>query len=65
MNGALILERDLNGALVHVRNRRTRECVGDIEAGLFEIVREIIRAEVLVELAKLAKLAELVKEKQA
>jgi hypothetical protein len=37
--------RDPRGSLVHVRRRDTGECVGCIEAGLFEIVRSVLAAE--------------------
>jgi hypothetical protein len=41
----LVLERDIRGSLVHVRRRQTGECVGCIEAGLFEVVRQLVFAE--------------------
>lgn len=44
--GAVIaLVRDARGSLVHVRNVRTGECVGCIEAGLFELVRALVVEE--------------------
>ena len=39
------LVRDARGSLVHVRHRQSGECVGCIEAGLYEIVRTLILAE--------------------
>jgi hypothetical protein len=41
----LVLERDIRGSLVHVRNRATGECVGCVEAGLFEVLRELVLGE--------------------
>jgi hypothetical protein len=41
----LVLVRDARGSLVHVRNRRTNECLGCIEVGLYEILRSLILAE--------------------
>jgi hypothetical protein len=40
-----VITRDARGALVHVRNASTGECVGCIEAGLYEVVRALILAE--------------------
>ena len=45
MPGQFVIVRDPRGSLVHVRNARTGECLGCIEAGLFEIVREVLREE--------------------
>ncbi len=45
MPGVFVIVRDARGSLVHVRRRDDGECVGCIEAGLFEIVRSIIVAE--------------------
>jgi hypothetical protein len=42
---AFVFVRDARGSLVHVRRRDNGECVGCIEAGLFEIVRLAILAE--------------------
>jgi hypothetical protein len=36
--------RDTRGALVHVRTERG-ECIGCVEVGLFEIVRQVIEDE--------------------
>ena len=41
----LILVRDARGSLVHVRNRKTNECLGCIEVGLFELLKTLILAE--------------------
>ena len=41
----LALERDARGAVVHVRNRRSGECLGCIEVGLFEVLRALILSE--------------------
>ncbi len=38
------LERDARGAVVHVRNQRSGECLGCIEVGLFEVLRALIIA---------------------
>ena len=45
MPGQFVIVRDARGSLVHVRNARTGECLGCIEVGLFEIVREVLREE--------------------
>ena len=45
MPGQFVIVRDPRGSLVHVRNARTGECLGCIEVGLFEIVREVLREE--------------------
>ena len=45
MPGVFVIARDARGSLVHVRRRDDGECIGCIEAGLFEIVRSIIVAE--------------------
>jgi hypothetical protein len=37
--------RDARGSLVHVRRKEDGECVGCIEAGLYELVRALILAE--------------------
>jgi hypothetical protein len=42
---AFELARDPRGAQVHVLRKDTGECVGCIEAGLYEIVRSVIRKE--------------------
>ncbi len=39
------LERDARGAVVHVRNRLSGECLGCIEVGLFEVIRALILEE--------------------
>jgi hypothetical protein len=39
------LERDRRGSVVHVRDRQTRECIGCVEVGLFEILRLLVLAE--------------------
>jgi len=39
------LVRDVRGSLVHVRRRDDGECIGCIEAGLFEIVRLLVLEE--------------------
>jgi hypothetical protein len=41
---AFRLVRDARGALVHVRTA-TGECIGCIEVGLFEIVRQVVEEE--------------------
>jgi hypothetical protein len=40
-----VIVRDARGSLVHVRRRDDGECVGCIEAGLYEIVRALILVE--------------------
>jgi hypothetical protein len=40
----LVLVRDGRGSLVHVRNRKTNECLGCIEVGLFELLKTLILA---------------------
>ena len=45
MPGPFVIFRDSRGALVHVRNRQSGECLGCVEVGLYEIVRELILAE--------------------
>ncbi len=40
-----MLARDSRGSLVHVRNSRTGECVGCVEAGLFELIRAALNAD--------------------
>jgi hypothetical protein len=40
-----VIVRDARGSLVHVRRRSDGECVGCIEAGLFEIVRALVLEE--------------------
>jgi len=42
---AFQIRRDARDALVHVRDARTGECVGCIEAGLYEVVRALIVEE--------------------
>ncbi len=42
MPGPFVIARDARGSLVHVRRRDDGECVGCIEAGLYEIVRVLI-----------------------
>jgi hypothetical protein len=37
--------RDPRGSQVHVRDRRTGECLGCVEAGLFEVVRLLVLDE--------------------
>ena len=46
MPGVFVIVRDARGSLVHVRRRDDGECIGCIEAGLFEIVRALVLAEV-------------------
>jgi hypothetical protein len=41
-----VIRKDARGALVHVRRRDTGECIGCIEAGLYEVVRAVIVEEV-------------------
>ena len=36
------LVRDARGSVVHVRHRQNGECIGCIEAGLFEIVAALV-----------------------
>jgi hypothetical protein len=43
--GVFVIVRDARGSLVHVRRRSDGECVGCIEAGLFEIVRALALEE--------------------
>ena len=45
MPGVFVIVRDARGSVVHVRRRDDGECVGCIEAGLFEIVRSLLMAE--------------------
>ena len=40
-----VIARDARGSIVHVRRRDDGECVGCIEAGLFEIVRALVLEE--------------------
>ena len=40
-----MIVRDARGSLVHVRDAKTGECVGCVEVGLFEIVRDLILRE--------------------
>jgi hypothetical protein len=40
-----VIARDARGSLVHVRRQDDGECVGCIELGLYEIVRNLILAE--------------------
>ena len=42
----LVLERDARASLVHVRIRKTGECLGCIGAGLFDLLRTLILADV-------------------
>jgi hypothetical protein len=42
---AFELVRDPRGSLVHVRRRDDGECVGCIEAGLFEVVKSLVLVE--------------------
>ncbi len=42
---AFVIGRDARGAVVHVRRRDDGECIGCIEAGLFEIVRTLVMEE--------------------
>jgi hypothetical protein len=37
-----VIARDARGSLVHIRRRDDGECVGCIEAGLYEIVRALV-----------------------
>jgi hypothetical protein len=43
--GPFVIVRDARGSLVHVRRRDDGECIGCIEAGLYEVIRGIILAE--------------------
>jgi hypothetical protein len=45
------ITRDARGSLVHVRRRGDGECVGCIEAGLYDVLRSLIREEVVREAA--------------
>ena len=40
-----VIERDSRGAVVHVRNRLSGECLGCIEVGLFEVLWALILEE--------------------
>ena len=40
-----VISRDARGSLVHVRRSDDGECIGCIEAGLFEIVRALFAEE--------------------
>jgi hypothetical protein len=42
---AFELVRDPRGSQIHVRDRRTGECLGCIEVGLYEIVRSLVLQE--------------------
>ncbi len=44
MSGVFVIERDARGSLVHVRTDEG-ECVGCIEAGLYEMIRTLILDE--------------------
>jgi hypothetical protein len=37
-----VIVRDARGSVVHVRRRDDGECIGCIEAGLFEVLRAVI-----------------------
>lgn len=52
MTGGLHLERDPLGSLIHVKDARGA-CHGCIEAGLFDVVRELLRAEFIDEVQTL------------
>jgi hypothetical protein len=41
----LMLVWDARGSLIHVRNRKTNDCLGCIEVGLFELLKTLILAE--------------------
>ncbi len=45
MAEGFVLVRDPRGSLVHVRNARTGECIGCVEAGLFELIRAALSAD--------------------
>jgi hypothetical protein len=45
MPGIFVIVRDARGSLVHVRRRDDGECIGCIEAGLFEVVRALVLEE--------------------
>ena len=45
MPGVFVIVRDARGSLVHIRRRDDGECVGCIEAGLFEIIRDLVVAK--------------------
>jgi hypothetical protein len=51
MPGVFVIVRDARGSVVHVRRRDDGECVGCIEAGLFEVLRALIADEVYSEKA--------------
>jgi hypothetical protein len=40
----LVLVRDVRGSLVHVRDQQTGECLGCVEVGLFELLKNLILA---------------------
>jgi hypothetical protein len=42
---SFVIVRDPRGSLVHVRDARTGECVGCVEAGLFELIRAALNAD--------------------
>jgi hypothetical protein len=45
MPGVFVIVRDARGSLVHIRRRDDGECIGCIEAGLFEVVRALVLEE--------------------
>jgi hypothetical protein len=45
MPGVFVIVRDTRGSLIHVRRRDDGECVGCIEAGLFEVLRSLVLEE--------------------
>jgi hypothetical protein len=45
MPGIFVIDRDARGSLVHIRGRDDGECIGCIEAGLFEVVRALVLEE--------------------
>lgn len=50
----LYIQHDCNGALVHIRRRDTRACVGCVEAGLFGLIEGLLRMEFMAAAQKVA-----------
>lgn len=50
----IVIDRSPSGALVHLRKVDTKECVGCIEAGLFDLVEHALRERMLEEFAEAA-----------
>jgi hypothetical protein len=40
-----VIARDARGSVVHVRRRDNGECIGCVEAGLFEVLRALVLEE--------------------